>query len=69
MDDMNPDESEKQTEGESEDEDGPLPELKNQFAPLASASEAACGPLLFLHQFFYPEVKGEKLFLSPVLVI
>ncbi|GFR22715.1 protocadherin-like wing polarity protein stan [Trichonephila clavata] len=45
MDDMNPDESEKQTEGESEDEDGPLPELKNQFAPLASASEVTINRL------------------------
>ncbi|GFS73335.1 transposable element Tcb2 transposase [Trichonephila clavipes] len=44
MDDMNPDESEKQA-GESDDEDGPLPELKNQFAPLASASEVTINRL------------------------
>ncbi|XP_055933048.1 axotactin-like [Argiope bruennichi] len=45
LDDMNPDESEKQVDEENEDEDGPLPELKNQFAPLASASEVTINRL------------------------
>lgn len=37
MDDMNPD--------ETAEDDGPLPELKNQFAPLASASEVTINRL------------------------
>ncbi|GIY29013.1 contactin-associated protein like 5-1 [Caerostris darwini] len=45
LDDMNPDESVKEDDGESTDEDGPLPELKNQFAPLASVSEVTINRL------------------------
>ncbi|XP_042909251.1 axotactin isoform X2 [Parasteatoda tepidariorum] len=45
LEDMNPEEPEKPGDNESYDEDTPLPQLKNQFAPLASASEVTINRL------------------------